>query len=299
MDRQYGCTRFLCAFSLGLALGACSGGGDDDDDAGSGGAGGGGGAHTPLDPDAPPVQEGDWYRPTASTTWQWQLLGEINPDYDVTVYDIDLFDASDSVISDLQDADRHVICYFSAGSFEDWRDDAGDFDSDAIGDPLDEWEGENWLDVRAPNVHQIMLARLDHAVERGCDGVEPDNVDGYANDTGFNLTYDDQLAFNRWLANEAHERGLTVGLKNSGDQVEDLLEYYDFELNEQCHEYDECDQLLPFVEADKPVWNAEYPGDEDAAGELSTTLCPVARSENIRTLILPDDLDDTWRVSCD
>jgi hypothetical protein len=90
-----------------------------------------------------------------------------------------------------------------------------------------------------------------------------------------------------------------VGLKNSGDQVDDLLSYFDFELNEQCHEYGECDQLLPFVSADKPVWNAEYPGDGAAANDLSATLCPQAQSENIRTLILPDDLDDTWRVSCD
>ena len=49
----------------------------------------------------------------------------------------------------------------------------------------------------------------------------------------------------------------------------------------------------------EPVWNAEYPGDEDAADELSETLCPLAQSENIRTLILPDDSDDVWRVSCD
>jgi len=294
MDRLHFWARLACVLSMGLALAACSGGDDDDD-----GDDGDDGIDTPLDPDAPPVTDGDWYRPTADTTWQWQLLEEINTSYDVEVYDIDLFDVPDSVISDLQDAGRSVICYFSAGSFEDWRDDAGDFDEADIGDPLDEWEGENWLDIRSPAVHEIMQTRLDYAADRGCDGVEPDNVDGYTNDTGFDLTEEDQLAFNRWLANEAHDRGLTVGLKNSGDQVEDLLEYFDFELNEQCHEYNECDQLLPFVDADKPVWNAEYPGDEDSANELAETLCPEAQSENIRTLLMPDDLNDIFRVSCD
>lgn len=54
---------------------------------------------------------------------------------------------------------------------------------------------------------------------RRCDGVEPDNVDAYANSVGISLTYNDQLTFNRWLANEGHKRNLAVALKNDGDQV--------------------------------------------------------------------------------
>lgn len=42
-----------------------------------------------------------------------------------------------------------------------------------------------------------MQARLDLAVQKGCDGVEPDNVDGYQNNSGFPLTAQDQLAYNR------------------------------------------------------------------------------------------------------
>ena len=39
-----------------------------------------------LDVDAPPVTEGDWYRPTVDTRWQWQLSGApINTTYDVEV----------------------------------------------------------------------------------------------------------------------------------------------------------------------------------------------------------------------
>ncbi len=60
-----------------------------------------------------------------------------------------------------------------------------------------------------------MLRRLDLAVTKGCDGVEPDNMDGYANDSGFPLTAEDQLTFNRFIANEAHRRGLAVGLKTT------------------------------------------------------------------------------------
>ncbi|GAL06248.1 endo alpha-1,4 polygalactosaminidase precusor precursor [Photobacterium aphoticum] len=66
------------------------------------------------------------------------------------------------------------------------------------------------------------------AVQKGCDGVEPDNVDGYKNNTGFDLTADDQLTFNRLLANEAHARNLSIGLKNNVEQVPELVTYFDF-----------------------------------------------------------------------
>ena len=68
----------------------------------------------------------------------------------------------------------------------------------------------------------MIASRLDIAAARGCDGVEPDNVDGYDNDSGFELTRADQIDFNRFLATEAHQRGLSVGLKNALDLVEEL-----------------------------------------------------------------------------
>ena len=66
-----------------------------------------------LDPDAPPITEGDWYRPMVETTWQWQLQpnadGGINTTYDVEIYDIDLFDASDSRPPDLWGAQNDAL----------------------------------------------------------------------------------------------------------------------------------------------------------------------------------------------
>lgn len=276
-----------------VILPACGGNNDENGDNGNGGH------TTPLDPDADPVSEGSWYRPEVDTTWQWQLLETVNPDYDVEVYDIDLFDNSTSLITQLQGEGKRVICYFSAGSSEDWREDFYRFEETDIGEQLDEWEGENWIDIRSESIHGIMLDRLDTAVEKGCDGVEPDNVDGYANNTGFSLTYDDQLAFNRFLANEAHERGLAVGLKNDGGQAEDLVAYFDFELNEECHQYDECSEYDCFLDAGKPVFNAEYAGTLSEAQSLAESLCPLALNEDMRTLILPLDLDDSFRISCD
>ena len=249
-----------------------------------------------TDPGPAPVVDGTWYRPTAATTWQWQLVDSVNDGYAVDVYDIDLYDVPAAQIATLQGQGRKVVCYFSAGSFEPFRPDSGDFPAGVIGKILDGFEDENWLDIRQESVLAIMRKRLDLAVEKGCDGVEPDNVDGYQNDSGFPLTDQDQLIFNKKIANEARTRGLAVGLKNDLDQVERLVPYFDFSVNEQCHEFSECEALLPFVQANKPVWNAEYLEDfaEDPA-----SICPASLSLNLRTLILPLDLDDSFRITCD
>ena len=251
-----------------------------------------------LDPNVAPVPYDGEGLDTA-TTWQWQLKDAVNASYDVDVYDIDLFDNQLTFIDTLQRDDRQVICYFSAGSSEDWRPDFDDLPNSALGEPLADWEGERWLDIRLAGVRDVMSARLELAVEKGCDGVEPDNVDGYSNDTGFDLSASDQLGYNRWLGNEAHKRGLLVGLKNDGDQASALVEYFDFSVNEQCHEFDECDALSPFLRSGKPIFNAEYPGSLGDAEALAPDLCPRAKEEDIRTLILPGALDDSFRISCD
>lgn len=232
----------------------------------------------------------------ADATWQWQLQGEVNEGYDVDVYDIDLFDVPDDVIARLHADDRVVVCYFSAGSLEDWRPDAGIVAPVAAGEPLEGYEDERWLDVRHPSVRALATGRLDRAVERGCDGVEPDNVDGYANPTGFALSAGDQLDFNRFLAEAAHERGLLVGLKNDLDQIPELVADVDFAVNEQCFELDECDALTPFVAAGKPVFQAEY---EPAFRADHDALCTEARERGLATLVLLPELDDGFRVACD
>lgn len=252
-----------------------------------------------LDPNIPPITNGNWYRPGVATTWQWQLLGAVNTAYSVDVYDIDLFDVSASTIALLQAAGKRVICYSSAGSFEDFRSDANRFPQEVLGNTLEGFADERWLDIRSSIVLDIMSDRLDIAVQKGCDGVEPDNVDGYVNNSGFDLTAADQLAFNRRIANAAHERSLAVALKNDLDQILDLIAYFDLSVNEQCHEFDECSLLQPFVTGGKPVFNAEYDSPFVSNAAVRDGMCATARAENLRTLILPLDLDDSFRFSCD
>ena len=200
------------------------------------------------------------WHPPIDTTWQWQLIGQpIDASFDVNMYDIDLFDNESSVVADLQIQGRKVVCYLNAGGWENWRRDAGLFLLEVIGKNLDDWEGERWLDIRRLDVlGPILEARFDDCRDKGFDGIEPDNVDGFLNNTGFPLTYDNQLKFNIWLAGQAHQRGLSIGLKNDLDQIPDLSAHFNWALNEECFQFDECETLLPFIAAGIPVFNVEY-----------------------------------------
>ena len=60
------------------------------------------------------------------------------------------------------------------------------------------------------------------------------------------------------LSGLARGLGLSIGLKNDLDQVEDLLGDFDFSVDEQCAEFGECERLAPFVKAGKAVFHVEY-----------------------------------------
>ncbi len=222
-------------------------------------------------------------------SWYWQLQGELNMSIRARVYDVDLFDTSKEQIATLHQRDRVVICYFSAGTYEEWREDSSLFDSSILGEPLKGWKGEYWLDIRSQKVRDIMKKRLDLAKKKGCDGVEPDNVDGYLHTSGFSIGYKDQIAYNRFLAQEAHKRGLLVGLKNDLEQIKDLVDFFDFAVNEECFRYRECGKYLPFLTQNKAVLNAEYSGVLD---------CQKAKLYGISAALYNRELDGKLYRSC-
>jgi hypothetical protein len=206
---------------------------------------------------APVACVGCW-APPAVTSWQWQLQGDIDTSVDAQMFDVDGFEVSRATVQALHDQSRVVVCYISAGSWERWRPDAGDF-PDAVKGASNGWPGERWLDIRKLRIlRPIMRARLDLCAAKGFDAVEFDNVDGYQNRTGFPLTGGDQLRYNVFLANQAHRWGMSAVLKNDLSQVRDLLPYFDVALDEQCFQYDECNRLRPFVSAGKAVFTVEY-----------------------------------------
>lgn len=206
-----------------------------------------------------PVPHTDGWHPEPGTSYQIQFSAELDLSIDAQVYELDAFDTDASVVDQLHLAGRKVICYINAGSVEDWRPDADQFPQDVVGNAYSGWPGEHWLDIRALDMlAPILEARLQMCRSKGFDGVEFDNMDGYQNNTGFELTASDQLTFNRWLADTAHTQSLAVGLKNDPEQIADLEPWFDFLLLESCFEQGWCDQAQPFIEAGKAVIDIEY-----------------------------------------
>lgn len=174
------------------------------------------------------------------------------------VYDIDAFENSAAVVAQLHRRGRKAICYVNVGAYESFRPDRGSFPARVLG-RSNGWPGERWLDIRRIDIlGPIMARRFDLCRTKGFDAVEPDLVEGYAERTGFPLTASDQLRYNRYIAELAHRRGMSVGLKNDLGQVRSLVGSFDFAVNEECAEFDECRELLPFIRAGKAVFHVEY-----------------------------------------
>lgn len=236
----------------------------------------------------PTSASSSWWKPLPDRPihWQWQI-GTVfsypsNLIQNVTVYDIDGFNTSVSTVTSLHGQGLKAICYISAGTWEDWRPDASSFPSLVKGNS-NGWPGEKWLDIRSSAVRDIMKARLDMCKAKGFDAVEPDNIDGYSNSTGFPLTATDQISFNRFLAAEAHARGMSVMLKNDVDQIGQLVGDFDMALNEECYDYNECSGYRQFVGANKAVFITEY-------NNFSGSTCSGANTEHFNLIYRDLDL---------
>jgi endo-alpha-1,4-polygalactosaminidase (GH114 family) len=180
------------------------------------------------------------------------------PKYKYQIITIDMEDSTTEEIIGLKDRGYEVYCYISAGTYESWRSDADNFPEEIKGKNLENWDKENWLDISSPKTLEIMKARIERAADKGCNGVDFDNVDGYTNNTGFELSAKDQLNYNIALAKYAKEFGLKTALKNDLNQVNDLMPYYDIAINESCNKYNECDMYTNWLNEGKIVYNIEY-----------------------------------------
>ena len=171
---------------------------------------------------------------------------------------VDLFDGSKSLVDKLHKEGKFVVCYFSAGTAENYRSDYKSFPKSAVGKTMSDWPDEKWLDIKNPGVLTVHKKRLDRARDMGCDGVDPDNVDGYANKTGFTISQNDQIKFLRSLVKEARARGLDIGLKNATDIAKTVAKDFDWIIVEECYKWKECGQYQAFPDLGKPAFLIEY-----------------------------------------
>lgn len=214
---------------------------------------------------------------------------------DAQVFALDLFETPQSSIDELHAAGKKVICYVSTGSWEEYRPDAGDFPADAIGSDYEGWPGEKWLDIRHyEKFSGIMQARFDLAKSKGCDGIDADNMQNFQEEnTGFEFSAEDQLAYNIWLSEQAHQRGLSIGLKNDPEQAQELVGYFDWSLIEDCAVYDWCELLQPFTQAGKAVFQVEYSDEFDFGAQF----CGAAGQKGYSAFFKNRELD-AWVEFC-
>jgi hypothetical protein len=197
-------------------------------------------------------------RPTTKP-WQWQLQGKIDTSIDVPVFDVDGFETPAGTVRRLHQLGSRVVCYLDVGSWESYRPDASRFPRSALGRRYEGFPNERWLDIRHFRDFAAPLERrFAICARKGFDAVEPDNLAGWENKTGFRIGRSAQLRFNRWVARQVHRRGMAVALKNDGRQARKLVNQFDFAIVEQCFQYHECGYYKPFVRHGKAVFEAEY-----------------------------------------
>ncbi|MET0557931.1 MAG: endo alpha-1,4 polygalactosaminidase [Solirubrobacterales bacterium] len=210
-------------------------------------------------PSCPAATSGVWHPAPSTEPWQWQLQGRVDTSVPACVFDVDGFETPAATVAALHRRGAKVICYLDVGSWEEYRPDAGRFPRSAIGRRYEGFPEERWLDIAHFRPFAAVLeGRFRLCARKGFDAIEPDNLAGFENRTGFPLTASDQLRFNRWVARRGHALGLAVALKNDPRQVRSLLPRFDFAIIEQCFQYDECGLYEPFVAAGKAVFEAEY-----------------------------------------
>ncbi|MDP4281660.1 MAG: endo alpha-1,4 polygalactosaminidase [Bacteroidota bacterium] len=235
-----------------------------------------------------------YWTPLPQTSFQYQLSGTVDTTVTARVFDIDAFEATPELVARLHKMGKKVIGYISVGTYENWRPDTALFPKEVIGNVVEGWPGEKWLDIhQISKLAPVLKARLDMVKSKGFDAVEADNIDGYENLTGFAITQKEELVFAKWLADEAHNRGLSIGQKNASMLAGDLFSFYQWALVEDCFIYGECDFFQPYIEQKKAVFSVEYTDDSVDFDQY----CMKADSLQFTGILKHRSLD-SWLRSC-
>jgi endo-alpha-1,4-polygalactosaminidase (GH114 family) len=236
------------------------------------------------------------WKPAPSTTWQWDLGGKLSQfNVAADVFDIDGFENGAAEVAKLHSLGKKVICYISVGTYEPGRPDAKDFPKEALGKYWPEWD-ETYIDIRSEAVRAIMKKRLDMCKTKGFDGIEPDNMDmfeGGASETGFPLTEADGVAYAKWLAAEAHARGMSIGQKNAASITASIETAYDWALTEDCYVDGWCDDLKRYPSNGKALFMCEYTD----RGVDFAAACGAGKAQGFSPILKKRDLD-SWVEFC-
>lgn len=149
---------------------------------------------------------------------------------------LDMFDYSKEDVLKCKKMGAILYGYFSS-QWEKWRKfDQHKFPEDSLGNDLDNWPGEKWVNTKSVKIREIMLERIIYAKNKGFDGIDVDNVDGYHFKTGFPYSKSDSADYVNFFINSAHKLDMKFSLKNAMDLIP-IIQKADFYQNESCYKH--------------------------------------------------------------
>ncbi|ORX86134.1 hypothetical protein BCR32DRAFT_199337 [Anaeromyces robustus] len=208
------------------------------------------------------------WKPTQGMTWNYVLGHSVDIKIEkAQVLDVDV-NKSVGTIEEYHKAGKKVICYFSGGTLENFRDDKDDFYAvkGLVRNTYEAWADEKWLDIRKADLKPLIKRRMETAVKKNCDAIEVDNLDAYQFDEVKSwddpLTKKDLINYAIWLGKTAHELGISIGLKNALFMIDEVSNYFDFAINESCAalSHPECHLYKNFLKQGKAVFGITYNG---------------------------------------
>jgi endo-alpha-1,4-polygalactosaminidase (GH114 family) len=245
-----------------------------------------------------PNDKTDWWKPVNGVSFDWDL-DDLNAQdhFEADVVDVDAFTTSAEQVAALHAQGKKVIAYISVGTLENDRPDAGLLPKEVIGKVYPEWTEEKWVDIREPEKLKPWLnSRFRMIINKGFDAIEPDNLDSFDNETGFNITESDTRRYCDFLISLAHQNGLGIGQKNVPGLASDFAAKFDWLLTEDAFEQGWQEQVKPFIDLKKPVFSVEYT-DMTTEATFENIFCPKAKVLKVYAVLKRRDLDK-WSFAC-
>ena len=239
-----------------------------------------------------------WWQPAAGVSFDWEL-DDISPanTYSGSVVDVDAFTTTAETVAALHAKGKIVIAYLSVGTLENDRPDASLLPKEVIGKTYPQWPNEKWLDIRKIDKLKPWLnSRFNMIIKKGFDGVEPDNVDAYQNETGFAIAIADTKKYIDYLITLAHHNGLSIGQKNVGELTTEYAAKFDWALTEDAFQQGWQNDVAAYVKLNKPVFAVEYT-DLTSQETFENTVCPNAGKLGYTAILKKRNLD-AWVDKC-
>lgn len=251
-----------------------------------------------VDSTTPAGGKTTWWQPAAGISFDWDLDDiSTSTAFAGTVVDVDAFTTTTETVAALHAQGKKVIAYLSVGTFEDDRPDGNLLPAEVLGKKYPEWPHEKWLDIRQIDKLKPWLnSRINMILKKGFDAVEPDNMDGYTNTTGFPLTIDDAKKYADYLISLAHSNGLGIGQKNVPELTAGYAAKFDWALTEDAFYQGWQNDVKAYITLGKPVFAVEYT-DMMPQSKFESTICPKAAALGYTAILKKRDLD-VWVDKC-